>query len=562
MKKILLLHAFACFTLIEMAAQNFVNPLFIPPTIVNNHIDLTVKTGTKQFYGSGMTQTMGVNGNHLAPTLIVNKGDSVHINVTNKLSEITTLHWHGLHIPSIYDGSPHNVINPNETWKVHFKIFNNASTNWYHPHPHENTVPQVLKGVVGMLIVRDNIESALALPRTYGVDDLPVILQDATFDANANFSITPFTALGDSLLVNGTMRPFVDAPAQIVRLRILNGATSRIFKIGFADNRTFHVIASDGGLLAKPVATTRLTISNGERYEILVNLSQNQGQDVFLKGFGTELPTSSPGGQNVGQMNGTSPLNKADFTILRLKVGAPTANLITTIPTSLTTVTPINPNTVNKTRTKILAGMGMPGAGEFTINGRQFDMNYINDTVRLNDTEIWEITNNTTLAHPFHIHDIQFYVLSRNGVAPLGHEGSLKDVVLVNPNETVRFITKFTDFAGTTPYMYHCHNLGHEDHNMMGQFIVAAATATQDLPKDESIRLSPNPLSIQQILTIEANTAIQSVHIFDVLGREVGTQKGHNTLQMTLNLPLAKGLYLFNIETNNGVAQRKVVVVD
>ena len=111
--------------------------------------------------------------------------------------------------------------------------------------------------------------------------------------------------------------------------------------------------------------------------------------------------------------------------------------------------------------------------GDFLINNRSFDLNHIDYTIPLNNVEIWSIRNNSGIAHPFHIHDVQFFLIDRNGTAVTGAEKGRKDVVLINPMETVRFVTKFEDFADSTvPYMFHCHMLTHEDGGMMGQFVV------------------------------------------------------------------------------------------
>ena len=122
-------------------------------------------------------------------------------------------------------------------------------------------------------------------------------------------------------------------------------------------------------------------------------------------------------------------------------------------------------------------GMGMMNrsGGRFTIDGRSFDINRIDQSVRLNDIEIWELVNRSPIAHPIHIHDIQFRILDRNGKPPSKNEQGLKDTVLVESGETVRVITQFEDFADDkAPYMFHCHILEHEDNGMMGQFLVKA----------------------------------------------------------------------------------------
>lgn len=119
-------------------------------------------------------------------------------------------------------------------------------------------------------------------------------------------------------------------------------------------------------------------------------------------------------------------------------------------------------------------GMGMMGE-QMTINGKSMDMERIDERVKLGSIEIWTIRNSTPVSHPFHIHDIQFRILDRDGKLPAPHEAGLKDTVLVDPGENVRVIAEFYDFADSNiPYMYHCHILEHEDAGMMGQFVVTA----------------------------------------------------------------------------------------
>ena len=129
------------------------NPLFIPDTL----------SGTT-------TPTFGYNGDFLGPTLLMNKGDSVTLNVTNSLNTSTTVHWHGFHVAPENDGGPHQAILPGTTWSPSFKIRNEAATYWYHPHGEGKTEIQVSKGLAGLIIIRDSAEASYALPRTYGVD--------------------------------------------------------------------------------------------------------------------------------------------------------------------------------------------------------------------------------------------------------------------------------------------------------------------------------------------------------------------------------------------------------
>jgi len=162
-------------------AQSY-NPLWIPDTLTGNTFNLTVRDTFRQFLPGQQTIVGAVNGSWWGPTLIWNKGDSIQINLQNDLMDSTTMHWHGIHLPAVADGGPHQPIAPGNSWSPSFEVMNSASTYWYHPHLHMMTEEQVNMGIGGLIIVRDTIESQLLLPRTYGVDDIPVILSDRRFD--------------------------------------------------------------------------------------------------------------------------------------------------------------------------------------------------------------------------------------------------------------------------------------------------------------------------------------------------------------------------------------------
>ncbi len=541
------------------------NPILIPPTLTGNTINLTFQNGTHEFFPGVTTNTMGVNGNILGPTLILNQGDFVNFSVTNQIGEITTLHWHGMHVAAENDGGPHTTILPGETWTPAFTVLDKAATYWYHPHLHEKTNEHVSKGIAGMIIIKDNEEAALNLPRTYGEDDFPIVIQTKDFDANGQI-IVPSNN-DDSIMVNATLDPQLDVPAQVVRLRLLNGSSMRTFNIGLNANQSFYQIASDGGLLSEPVLLTRLRMAPGERVEIIIDLNGMQGQSLQLMSYASEFQNGIYGatypGMGAGMvLNGynPNPLNGADFTILQLDVVAQTSNPVTTIPSTLISVTPIDEASSDLTRDLLMTpvqGGSNQLNGDFVINGQPFNMNVINYEIPLNNTEIWSITNQSAIAHPFHIHDVQFYVLDRDGNTPPPSEQGLKDVIYVLPMETVRFITQFTDFADPViPYMYHCHMLFHEDSGMMGQFVVIDNTAGIDEANfTNGIAIYPNPTS--GFIQIETkNTLFTEVEVYDILGSKIMTSTRSN-----LNLSICEsGMYVLKIHTDKGIITRKLVV--
>jgi len=462
-------------------------PLPIPERLFGSVLDLEMRTGGREFLKDLTTPTKGYNGDFLGPTLVLRSGSDVSISVTNNIGVPTTTHWHGFHVPAVMDGGPHQLIDPGSVWTASFPVLNRAATYWYHPHPHASltqgaifdpmgTGYQVYEGLAGMIIVEDDTSDALPLPRTYGEDDIPVILQDRRFESDgallhfpSNFDPATDPALrkGGNFLVNGAEAPVLEVGAQVVRLRILNASNARIYNLGFSDGRTFFQIASDGGFLRAPVPLSRLLLSPAERAEILVDLGPDQGTTLKLRSFNGGLGTSLV----------PFPLQDAwdnsDFDLLEIEVGATRANAVLTIPAALATVEEIPEieavNSLNPRSFEL-------AANPFGINGKRMDMDVIDQHIRLGDTEVWEITNPTSQAHPFHVHGDSFQVLSRDGSTPPEHELGWKDVVLVRTNETVRIIKRFRDYGDpVNPFMFHCHILEHEDVGMMGQFVVEVA---------------------------------------------------------------------------------------
>jgi hypothetical protein len=303
-------------------------------------------------------------------------------------------------------------------------------------------------------------------------------MQSKAFDAQKQI-ITQHTSSDSTFMINGTINAQVDLPAQVVRLRLLNGASERSFMVGLTANRTFYMIGSDAGLLTAPVAMTRLMLSPGERAEILVDLSDIPGNEIQVLNYGTEIPNSNYGATRPGMGMQTiqgydqNVLNGSNFPMLTINITKSTSHPVTTIPTQLTTHNPWTAAQADETRQLVFTSMGGIN-GPFLINGAHFDMDVINFKIPFENIEVWEIRNQTPISHPFHIHNVPFYVLDINGNPPPVHQRGKKDVILVpGGNGTVRFITKFEDFYHETlPYMYHCHMLTHEDDGMMGQFVV------------------------------------------------------------------------------------------
>lgn len=558
---------FCAFTFSNVNAQQ---ALFIPSTLSGSSISLDIQQGVVNFLPGNSTPTFGYNGNFLGPTILLNKNDSVNFNITNNLQDISTVHWHGLHVAPENDGSPHQEIMPSQVWSPSFKIRNNASTFWYHSHVHMSTEYQVNLGLAGLIIVHDSTEASYVLPRTYGIDDFPIIIQSKSFDILNQ--LAAFTHDDSIMMINGTIDPVLDAPAQVVRFRCLNGSADRTYNLGLSTNANFYVIASDGGMLDQPISANRVRLSPGERYELLIDLTVMQGQSLYLMSYASQLQNGIIGSPQVGngmaQLPGyaMNPLNGADFNLLKIDVVAQTTNPVTTIPVQFQTNVKWLVQNADTSRILTFApevmGPQQMVEGPFTISGKSFDMDSINIHIPFNNTEIWSIVNNTMVAHPFHIHDIQFNVVDRNGVAVTGIETGWKDVVLVRPQETVRVIAKFETFYNDNiPYMYHCHLLHHEDEGMMGSFIVNSPASTginSNIYNDIKVELYPNPVGDILYTTIPKGADFV---IYNSTGQVIEYyEKSFLEDKLVAHTSsFVNGMYFIQVKTPKGIIVKKFV---
>ncbi len=476
------------------------NELIIPPLLESKVIggekvfELSANESETSFLEGKSTNTTGYNGTYLGPTLRAHKGDHVRIVLTNNLSQPITTHWHGMHLPAIMDGGPHQEIAPGGVWEPHWAIENESATLWYHPHLLGKTGEEVYSGLAGLFIIDDENSDSLSLPKEYGIDDLPLIVQDREIRRDGQFVYAPERRdelghtgmLGNIILVNGTHAPFVDVPAKQIRLRILNASNARRYNFGFEDGRTFYQIATDGGLLPSPVPRTRMILAPGERAEVIVDLTGETEPLILISDAVYEE------NEVLRFVKALMKLERDEnqvFKIIEIRP-QPTSEVTETLPQSLNSIEKLPASSAVRTRRFILDPRNR------SINGQVMDHHYVNEVVHPGDMEIWEIINLSGTFHPIHIHGVQFQILDRGGKPPADYELGWKDTVLVSNAEIVHVIMRFPEFSDPhTPYMYHCHILEHEDMGMMGQFIVT----------DEKI-------SAEEIYVETAGNGIESYH--------------------------------------------------
>ena len=416
------------------------------------------------------------------------------------------------------DGGPHQLIGAGKTWSPSFKVKNNAGLYWYHPHAHETTQKQITYGAGGLIIIRDPAEAKLNLPRTYGVDDIPLVFTSRRFYQNNEFSFEGDNdKYGDYPLANGVMDAETTLPAQVVRLRILNCEIERGYDFGFSDNRTFYVIGTDGGLVEKPIPVKRMKLMVGERVELLVDLSNDKpGSALDMTTYNGGQPFGFPGGEpGTGRPNG-SYLNNTTFRMLHINVGESKSNAVKDLPTALVKSESLKESEVSKERNVRISG----GRPTFSFDDKPYAMHDVSQIVKLGSVEKWTVTNNNIFGHSFHIHDVQFRIVSRSNGPVEAYESGWKDTLYVPRGESVSFVTKFDDFASDTDaFMYHCHMSNHEDGGLMGEFLVTKDGKApslnlrdkQEHPVTESMQLAVSKSAGKRAAPIEARDTLNRI---------------------------------------------------
>lgn len=462
---------------------------------------------------------------YLGPIIRVRKGQRVRVNFQNNLpqGQASIVHWHGLILSEEMDGHPRFAIQPGQTYVYEFEVINRAGLNWFHPHPDGLTGQQAYAGLAGLFIVTDAEEEALNLPT--GAYDVPIVLQDRTLDAdnqllylgskigtprNRNLgnmdsmqqdnsgrssnnmmgdmsSMMGF--LGQKIFVNGKPNFTLSAATRVYRLRILNGSNSRIYKLAWSSGDPLTVIGTDGSLLTRPTERKYVMLAPGERIDVWADFSKLKvGTEISLNSLAFS-GAENIGGGNMGSMRGAdnAPELGSVMILFKVKIEREEKESLQ-LPTKLVALPLLRPEeAVNATQPRRVE-LSLQGI-KWVINGQPFEMNTVlpQETVKLNSIEQWEITNKLNpgammdtkgMAHPIHLHGVQFQIISREVLPELAAgwqtvkdgyvDDGFKDTVMVMPGERVKLLMKFEKYSGL--YTYHCHNLEHEDAGMMRNY--------------------------------------------------------------------------------------------
>lgn len=472
----------------------------------NGKITLVAKQGKMPFQSGVVTPTYGFNGPFLGPTIRVRRGEEVDVRIENALPERLTMHWHGLIIPGEVDGGPYQLVASGQRHNVKLAIDQPAATVWYHPHVYPATAELVIKGLAGMFIIDDDESDKLGLPSRWGVDDIPIVLQDRRFNGDGTFfhrfneMAVAMGYVGDTMLVNGAMRPTARTPSGWLRLRILNGSNARNYRLAISDKRPLYVIGSDGGLLEAPVELKELPIAAGERYEVMVDARNGKPFDLMtlpvdqpirrLPPFDVALPLVSfepDGGSGSGKLPdhlvslpklpATPPPVSQELVMQMYRDMNAKRILMESGFMGMVKSGKTDPAVVAKIEDVIVNGPALPLKVQLTangINGRPFSFTEPGFQAPINTDLVWSISEETDkMLHPVHVHGCQFRVLTLDGKAPPPHMAGWKDTVPIQNGGTAEIFVRFPLPASEgAPYMAHCHILEHEDSGMMTEFTV------------------------------------------------------------------------------------------
>lgn len=459
------------------------------------------------------TRVSSLPGSYVGPIIRARKGDRLRVRLGNELDDPTIIHWHGMRVPPTMDGHPRYAISRGNEFVYEFEVRDRAAMYWFHPHAHGFTASQVYRGLAGLLLVSDEEEDSLDLPS--GENDVPIVIQDRMFDSQNRLVYPPSIGtmmdgfLGDTVLVNGQTDYELSAGTRVYRLRILNGSNSRTYKLAWSDDTPLVVIATDGGFLQSPLQRAYATLAPGERIELWADFSRYPlGTELSLESleftgadFGMDMMSMNTGMMRSRLMNSPSPTsaqmmddeqdgisagtpNGAAMRILRVRIDRQETEE-SSLPETLSTFPRLaladaaNADSPRSFSVSFSMGMMMTGM-QWGFDGRSFKLNEVADheTIPFDTLEAWEIVNETSpmaMNHPIHIHGAQFQVIERSVMPEFSagwdsirqgyvNEG-WKDTALLMPGERVKLLIRFNDFKGE--YLYHCHNLEHEDAGMM-----------------------------------------------------------------------------------------------
>jgi spore coat protein A, manganese oxidase len=428
--------------------------LQIAPTLVpvgstptEDQYELTIREGRAEIIPGELTPVYGYEGVYPGPTIRARKGKTAVVRVTNGLKFDQNIHLHGGKVPAASDGHPMQLIAPGGSFTYTYPNGQDAASLWYHDHAHGLSAQTMYYGLAGSYLVEDDLEQTLELPS--GDFDVPLVIQDRSFNADGSLRYTENVDegfMGDTIVVNGTVSPRFAVKRALYRLRFLNASNARAYSLELGGGATMTQIGGDGGLLEAPVARNPVPIGPAERVDVVVDFRRARaGAQIELR--------NTLGSGNIAK-------------VMRFDVTGKTASS-GRLPSPMRPREPIS-DTVATRRWELQ--FSTSGTPRWEMNGLGFDMDRIDARPRLNTTERWLFVNRSHRPHPMHLHGFHFRVLERSTGAVHPGERAWKDTTMVAVGETVIVQARFAPYPGR--YVFHCHNMEHQQKAMMLQMEV------------------------------------------------------------------------------------------
>jgi spore coat protein A, manganese oxidase len=480
-----------------LAAVPFRARLPIPPVLEGDHLHVPIREAEQQILPGRKTRLWTFGGSFPGPTIRRRAGQrtrvTFHHELPAKVGELS-VHLHGGHNRTQFDGYPGGLtkaqpaslycdiprglpaslsgndflLEPGGRKTYVYDLMEDghperASFQWYHDHRLDRTAPHTWKGLAGMWIVDDSFEDSLPLPR--GERDLPLMIADRTFDRH-NQLTDPFTnrrppadgILGESVLVNGAYMPHHPVSPRRYRLRLLNVSSFRSYNLHLSSGAPMIQIATESGLMPKPIRRREILLGPAERVEVIVDFSGAAGESVELRSSGHHAGRNPVGARTYGGA------------LMQFRVGSERLSDRTRVPRRLRPLPAWTRHAKREPDHRWEITIGGFFKTTWRINGRTFNPAHVEAFPRLNTIETWEFVNKTNVAHVMHLHHTDWYLLERDGKAPPPWEDCLKETFFLFPNEKILLAGRFSDYTGK--FVVHCHMLDHEDHGLMSQFQV------------------------------------------------------------------------------------------
>ena len=481
--------------------RGFPAGLPIPPVISDPEIQIDIHPAKLPILPGRRTTMWTYNGSFPGPTIRRPAGQETRVTFTNRLPSSAgelSVHLHGGHTPSADDGQP-GGLTARHAKSLYCDVSRNLSARaagndlliypggerlytyplsedgaperaafqWYHDHRLDHTGRNVWRGLAGMWIIDDDVDAALPLPR--GERDIPLMIADRAFNER-NQLTNPFGTLGHPpndgvtgryVLVNGAYRPHHAVSACRYRLRILNASNFRAYNLALSNGAPMIQIATESGLIPRPLKRRKILIGPAERVEVIVDFSESVGKSVRLK--------------SVRRHGGENGLGSHAFegSLMEFRVGEPVPD-DTSVPSQLRPLPYWVDEAHNSVDHKWTISISTDFIPTWLINGKAFNPARSDAFPPVDTTQTWEVHNRTDVAHLWHIHHTDWFMLSRNGRQPPPWERCLKETFFLDPGDRIRVAGHLSDFTGK--YVVHCHMLDHEDHGLMSQYEIVPAS--------------------------------------------------------------------------------------